>query len=246
MHANTWTTHRDAVLRLPSPADLAGALQPALRASRTVHQARHAIVDVLNGTDDRLVVIAGPCSVHDPAAARDYAARLALQRARFADELEIVMRVYFEKPRTTVGWKGLINDPLLDGSERIDAGLHTARALLCDINGAEMPAATEFLDPLSPRYLADLVAWGGPSARAPWNRRCIASWRRRCRFRSASRTAPTGTSRWPSMRCAQPRERIASCRSMRAGGYVRRRRPAIRIRMSCCAAGANRISTRRP
>ncbi|MEK7887398.1 3-deoxy-7-phosphoheptulonate synthase [Burkholderia contaminans] len=165
MHANTWTTHRDAVLHLPSPADLAGALPPALRATRTVHQARHAIVDVLNGTDDRLVVIAGPCSVHDPAAARDYAARLALQRARFADELEIVMRVYFEKPRTTVGWKGLINDPLLDGSERIDAGLHTARALLCDINGAEMPAATEFLDPLSPRYLADLVAWGAVGAR---------------------------------------------------------------------------------
>ncbi|HHX4055229.1 MAG: 3-deoxy-7-phosphoheptulonate synthase [Burkholderia contaminans] len=165
MHANTWTTHRDAVLHLPSPADLAGALPPALRATRTVHQARHAIVDVLNGTDDRLVVIAGPCSVHDPAAARDYAARLALQRARFADELEIVMRVYFEKPRTTVGWKGLINDPLLDGSERIDAGLHTARALLCDINGAEMPAATEFLDPLSPRYLADLVAWGAIGAR---------------------------------------------------------------------------------
>ncbi|WP_071334504.1 3-deoxy-7-phosphoheptulonate synthase [Burkholderia contaminans] len=165
MHANTWTTHRDAVLRLPSPADLAGALPPALRATRTVHQARHAIVDVLNGTDDRLVVIAGPCSVHDPAAARDYAARLALQRARFADELEIVMRVYFEKPRTTVGWKGLINDPLLDGSERIDAGLHMARALLCDINGAEMPAATEFLDPLSPRYLADLVAWGAIGAR---------------------------------------------------------------------------------
>ncbi|VWC50513.1 phospho-2-dehydro-3-deoxyheptonate aldolase [Burkholderia lata] len=165
MHANTWTTNRDAVLHLPSPADLAGALPPALRASRTVQMARRAIVDVLNGTDDRLVVIAGPCSVHDPAAARDYAARLALQRARFADELEIVMRVYFEKPRTTVGWKGLINDPLLDGSERIDAGLHTARALLCDINGAEMPAATEFLDPLSPRYLADLVAWGAIGAR---------------------------------------------------------------------------------
>ncbi|MGC3028844.1 3-deoxy-7-phosphoheptulonate synthase [Burkholderia sp. DN3021] len=165
MHANAWTTDRDAVLRLPTPADLAGALQPALRASRTVHTTRRAITDVLNGADDRLVVIAGPCSVHDPAAARDYAARLALQRARFADELEIVMRVYFEKPRTTVGWKGLVNDPLLDGSERIDAGLHAARALLCDINGAEMPAATEFLDPLSPRYLADLVAWGAIGAR---------------------------------------------------------------------------------
>ncbi|MCA8036260.1 3-deoxy-7-phosphoheptulonate synthase [Burkholderia arboris] len=165
MHANAWTTNRDAVLRLPSPADLAGALPPAWRASRTVHTTRRAIVDVLDGADDRLVVIAGPCSIHDPDAARDYAARLALQRARFADELEIVMRVYFEKPRTTVGWKGLINDPLLDGSDRIDVGLHTARALLCDINGAEMPAATELLDPLSPRYLADLIAWGAIGAR---------------------------------------------------------------------------------
>lgn len=165
MQSISWSPDHDAVQCLPSPAELSEALPATPRALHTVQKTRNAIVDILTGTDDRLVVIVGPCSVHDPVAARDYAARLALQRARFADELEIVMRVYFEKPRTTVGWKGLVNDPLLDNSHRIDVGLYTARALLCDINHREMPAATEFLDPLSIRYLSDLVAWGAIGAR---------------------------------------------------------------------------------
>jgi 3-deoxy-7-phosphoheptulonate synthase len=117
------------------------------------------------GRDDRLLVIMGPCSIHDPAAALDYARRLVEQRAQYADTLEIVMRVYFEKPRTTVGWKGLINDPYLDESYRIDEGLRIARQLLIDINRLGLPAGSEFLDVISPQYIGDLIAWGAIGAR---------------------------------------------------------------------------------
>ncbi len=134
-------------------------------ASRTVTRARRAIHDILTQDDDRLVVIVGPCSVHDPAAALDYAARLAKLRNRLRGTLEIVMRVYFEKPRTTVGWKGLINDPDLDGSFRIDKGLRTARKLLLEINTLGLPAGCEYLDMTTPQYFADLVAWGAIGAR---------------------------------------------------------------------------------
>jgi 3-deoxy-7-phosphoheptulonate synthase len=115
--------------------------------------------------DDRLLVIIGPCSIHDPAAAIDYARRLAVVREQYKDTLEIVMRVYFEKPRTTVGWKGLINDPYLDQSYRIDEGLRIARQLLIDINRLGVPAASEFLDVISPQYIADLISWGAIGAR---------------------------------------------------------------------------------
>lgn len=115
--------------------------------------------------DDRLLVIVGPCSIHDPAAAIDYARRLAAVREQYKDTLEIVMRVYFEKPRTTVGWKGLINDPYLDQSYRIDEGLRIARQLLIDINRLGVPAASEFLDVISPQYIADLISWGAIGAR---------------------------------------------------------------------------------
>ncbi|MBV8603738.1 MAG: 3-deoxy-7-phosphoheptulonate synthase, partial [Pelomonas sp.] len=158
-------TRIGAVRPLISPALLLDELPLPAASLELVERARREIGDLLHGRDDRLLVVVGPCSIHDHDQAMDYAQLLKRVRAELAQDLLIVMRVYFEKPRTTVGWKGLINDPLLDGSERIDAGLHTARALLCDINGAEMPAATEFLDPLSPRYLADLVAWGAIGAR---------------------------------------------------------------------------------
>ncbi|OYX03398.1 MAG: 3-deoxy-7-phosphoheptulonate synthase, partial [Rhizobiales bacterium 32-66-8] len=115
--------------------------------------------------DDRLAVVVGPCSIHDPAAALDYARRLVALRASLGDRLEIIMRVYFEKPRTTVGWKGLINDPNLDGSFDIDTGLHTARALLLDIGNLGLPAACEFLDMTTPQYIADLVSWAAIGAR---------------------------------------------------------------------------------
>jgi len=117
------------------------------------------------GKDDRLLVIMGPCSIHDPAAALEYARRLKVEREKYAGTLEIVMRVYFEKPRTTVGWKGLINDPYLDESYRIDEGLRIARQLLIDINRLGLPAGSEFLDVISPQYIGDLIAWGAIGAR---------------------------------------------------------------------------------
>ena len=126
---------------------------------------RHKIHNIMAGKDDRLLVIIGPCSIHDPAAALDYARRLKEQREKYKDTLEIVMRVYFEKPRTTVGWKGLINDPYLDESFRIDEGLRIARQLLIEINRQGLPAGSEFLDVISPQYLGDLISWGAIGAR---------------------------------------------------------------------------------
>jgi 3-deoxy-7-phosphoheptulonate synthase len=135
------------------------------KAATTVFQARAAIHRILHGADDRLLIVVGPCSIHDPNAALDYARRLAEVRTRLADELVIVMRVYFEKPRTTIGWKGLINDPRLDGSFRINEGLRTARGLLLDIADLGLPTATEFLDMITPQYIADLISWGAIGAR---------------------------------------------------------------------------------
>ncbi len=126
---------------------------------------RRNIHNIMEGSDDRLLVVIGPCSIHDPVAALEYARRLKEVRARHQDTLEIVMRVYFEKPRTTVGWKGLINDPYLDESFRIDEGLRIARQLLIEINRLGLPAGSEFLDVISPQYIGDLIAWGAIGAR---------------------------------------------------------------------------------
>ena len=126
---------------------------------------RRSIQRIMSGEDDRLLVILGPCSIHNPQAALEYAQKLKAVRAQYKDQLEVVMRVYFEKPRTTVGWKGLINDPYLDGSYRIDEGLRIARQLLIDINRMGVPAASEFLDVISPQYIGDLISWGAIGAR---------------------------------------------------------------------------------
>ena len=126
---------------------------------------RQNVHNIISGSDDRLLVVMGPCSIHDPAAALDYARRLVEQRKKYAGTLEIVMRVYFEKPRTTVGWKGLINDPYLDDTFRIDEGLRMARQLLIEINRLGLPAGSEFLDVISPQYIGDLIAWGAIGAR---------------------------------------------------------------------------------
>ncbi|HIE54356.1 MAG TPA: 3-deoxy-7-phosphoheptulonate synthase AroG [Chromatiaceae bacterium] len=134
-------------------------------AAKTVFDARKQIHRILHGEDDRLLVVIGPCSIHDPEAALEYARRLQEVRQRLSDDLLIVMRVYFEKPRTTVGWKGLINDPNLDGSFEINKGLELARRLLLDINGLGLPTGTEFLDLISPQYIADLISWGAIGAR---------------------------------------------------------------------------------
>ncbi|MGH8699495.1 MAG: 3-deoxy-7-phosphoheptulonate synthase, partial [Burkholderiales bacterium] len=126
---------------------------------------RKRVKAILHGRSDRLLVVIGPCSIHDPGAALEYAGRLAEVRGRLGEDLEIVMRVYFEKPRTTVGWKGLINDPYLNGSFRINEGLRVARDLLVRINQAGMPAGSEFLDTISPQYIGDLISWGAIGAR---------------------------------------------------------------------------------
>ena len=134
-------------------------------AADTIYQTRKQIQDILEGKDDRLLIIIGPCSIHDPQAARDYAQKLVEMKNALADDLLIVMRVYFEKPRTSVGWKGLINDPDLDDSFQINKGLRVARSLLVDLNDMGVPAATEFLDLITPQYIADLISWGAIGAR---------------------------------------------------------------------------------
>ncbi len=150
---------------LTPPSHLIREFACTPKAEQTAASARIALHDILHGQDDRLMVVIGPCSIHDPKAAMEYARRLVGERARFAGELEIVMRVYFEKPRTTVGWKGMINDPYMDNSFRINDGLRMARELLRDINELGLPAGTEFLDVISPQYIADLISWGAIGAR---------------------------------------------------------------------------------
>lgn len=148
-----------------TPASVQQAVSITELAADTVKSTRAAIENILDGKDDRMVVVVGPCSIHDPDAAIEYARRLAAVRKQVEDQLLIVMRVYFEKPRTTVGWKGLINDPNIDDSYDIDQGLRTARQLLVDLNNMGMPAGVEYLDILTPQYLADLVSWGAIGAR---------------------------------------------------------------------------------
>src|SRR6201987_425376 len=150
---------------LTPPAHLIREFPCDEKVSDLIFNTRQSLHRILHGMEDRLIVIVGPCSIHDPKAALDYAGRLIEQRKRFASELEIVMRVYFEKPRTTVGWKGLINDPYMDNSFRINDGLRMARELLRNINELGLPAGTEFLDVISPQYIADLISWGAIGAR---------------------------------------------------------------------------------
>jgi 3-deoxy-7-phosphoheptulonate synthase len=158
--------HIQKVTPLPPPEHLIRFFPIAgTPVERLVDGTRQATRNILRGQDDRLLVVIGPCSIHDPQAAMDYARRLKAERERFADTLEVVMRVYFEKPRTTVGWKGLINDPYLDETYRIDEGLRMARQLLLEINRLGVPAASEFLDTISPQYIGDLISWGAIGAR---------------------------------------------------------------------------------
>ena len=158
-------TRVEQVGELISPAQLMDDLPASDRVTETVFTARNQIHDVLRGADDKLIVIVGPCSIHDPEAALDYANKLKVLADELKHDLVIIMRVYFEKPRTTVGWKGLINDPHLNESFDINTGLHLARKILIEINELGLPAATEFLDLVSPQYIAELVAWGAIGAR---------------------------------------------------------------------------------
>lgn len=165
MSHNTDDLRIREIKELSPPAHLMREFSSSEKVSTLVHDAREAIHNVLHGKDDRLVVVIGPCSIHDTKAALEYAQRLAPLRESLKGELEIVMRVYFEKPRTTVGWKGLINDPSLDGSFNINQGLRTARQLLLEVNELGLPAGCEFLDMITPQYIADLVSWGAIGAR---------------------------------------------------------------------------------
>src|SRR5690606_723052 len=147
------------------PSHLISELGCSDKAAETAANARTALHRILHGQDERVMVVIGPCSIDDTKAAMEYAQRLIKERERFAGELEIIMRVYFAKPRTTVGWKGLINDPHLDGSFRIDDGLRLSRKLLVDINALGLPVGCEYLDIVAPQYVSDLVAWGAIGAR---------------------------------------------------------------------------------
>lgn len=151
--------------QLQSPKDLLEQFPVTDRASELVFHARDAVHNILNFEDDRLLVVVGPCSIHDVEAAREYGEHLVRLRDELKEDLHILMRVYFEKPRTTVGWKGLINDPNLDGSFEINKGLSLARKLLCDLAEMGLPAGTEYLDLISPQYVADLISWGAIGAR---------------------------------------------------------------------------------
>ena len=148
-----------------APNDLKQVFPLAERGAAEVTRSRGIIVDILNNRDPRLMAVIGPCSIHDPKAALEYASRLAKLSAEIGEQIYCVMRVYFEKPRTTIGWKGLINDPDLNGSHQISKGLGVARALLCSLNSLNIPIAGEMLDPITPHYLADLISWGAIGAR---------------------------------------------------------------------------------
>ncbi len=161
----TQDLHVKEIVRLLTPREMKAQLPTTDAANATVARSRERIIRILRQEDPRLLVVVGPCSIHDQKGALEYATRLNALRQEFASRLEIVMRVYFEKPRTTIGWKGLINDPHLDGSQDIETGLKIARRLLLDITGLGLPTATEFLDPIVPQYTADLVTWAAIGAR---------------------------------------------------------------------------------
>ena len=161
----TQDLHVERIVRLPTPRVIKAALPAPEAANATVVRGRRAIENILAQKDPRLLIVVGPCSIHDVKGALEYAGRLSRLRQELGDRMEIIMRVYFEKPRTTIGWKGLINDPHLDNSHDIETGLKTARRLLLDIAGMGLPAATEFLDPIIPQYIADLVSWAAIGAR---------------------------------------------------------------------------------
>ena len=151
--------------KVPAPYELVNKHPINDEISKLVYGTRNEISQILHNKDDRLLVVSGPCSIHDTESALEYASWLKTQSDKYKDNLLIVMRVYFEKPRTTVGWKGLINDPDLDGSYKISKGVEMARKLLIDIADLDMPAGTEFLDPISPQYVTDLISWGAIGAR---------------------------------------------------------------------------------
>ena len=207
-----------------------------------IAQTRQRISGILHGKDDRLLVIIGPCSIHDPAAAIDYARRLKPLRDQYADTLEIVMRVYFEKPRTTVGWKGLINDPYLDESYRIDEGLRMARQLLIEINRLGLPAGSEFLDVISPQYIGDLISWGAIGARtteSQVHRELASGLSAPIGFKNGT----DGNIKSPPTPFRPPRVATTSCRCTRTARSPLCKPRATKTATSSCAGAKRPITT---
>ena len=161
----TDNTRITGLMEVSPPVEVINKLPISAKVSELVFNSRREISDILHGKDDKLVVVVGPCSIHDTKAALEYAKRLKVLNDSLSDQLKIVMRVYFEKPRTTVGWKGLINDPNLDNSYDVNKGLNLARKVLLKINEIGLPAGTEFLDMITPQYISDLISWGAIGAR---------------------------------------------------------------------------------
>lgn len=188
---------------LITPDELKVKLPLSEKARRFIQESRQTIANIIHKKDHRLLVVCGPCSIHDIEAAKDYAKRLKALSEQLSDQLYIVMRVYFEKPRTTVGWKGLINDPHLDGSFDIEHGLHVGRELLVELAEMEIPLATEALDPISPQYLADTFSWQR-SAHAQQNHKHTVRWLVVFRCRLALRMAQMAVWQPQSMRCRPP------------------------------------------
>lgn len=222
---------------LPTPAQVLGDLPLSDQAQEIVACSRDEIRACLYGQDDRLLVIVGPCSVHDPAAALDYARRLSALKDELCGELLIVMRVYFEKPRTTVGWKGLINDPDIDGSCNIKKGLLLARRTLLGVLDAGLAAATEFLEPTSPQYISDAVSWGAVGARNTESR-CTVSSLRACRCRSASKTPLMVPSKRRPIHVLLRRNSTRSSASITWAVRPWSKRSATPTAMWCCAVRA--------
>ncbi len=213
------------------------------KAAELVESTRNQIADLIHGRDKRLLAVIGPCSIHDPKAAMEYARRLLPLRQKYEKELLIVMRVYFEKPRTTVGWKGLINDPYLDGTFDINFGLRQARRLLLDLNNLGIPASTEFLDMITPQYYADLISWGAIGARTTESQvhRELASG---LSCPVGFKTAPTATSKSPSTPSARPPTRTTSSRLPKPDTPPSSTPRATPTATSSCAAAKSRTTAR--
>jgi 3-deoxy-7-phosphoheptulonate synthase len=223
----TQDLHVREIVRLSAPRTVKTAFPATPEAVAAVALSRERIIRILRQEDPRLLVVVGPCSIHDERSALEYASRLAKLRAELADRMEIVMRVYFEKPRTTIGWKGLINDPHLDGSEHIEEGIQIARRLLVQITGMGLPAGTEFLDPIVPQYIADLISWAAIGARTTESQ--------------THREMASGL----SMRWARPGIAIVFSALIRTASPAWCAPAAIQTDTWCCgAAGRARITTR--
>ncbi len=215
---------------LMTPEQLKAEFPLSVEQEAQIAHARQTISDIIAGRDPRLLVVCGPCSIHDPEAAIEYARRFKALAAEVSDSLYLVMRVYFEKPRTTVGWKGLINDPHMDGSFDVEGGLKIARRLLVELVNMGLPLATEALDPNSPQYLGDLFSWSAIGA-PPRNHKRTAKWPLACRCRSALKTVPTVAWPRPSTPCAPRRCRTVSSASTRPGRSACCKRRVIRTAM---------------